>query len=840
MHSNEQKCPKCENVILDRIEGTNPPVFSCAMCGATYLRRIPIQNPPFEIISQGIKKVGFDKQEMYEIVVKSKSKIEDIIVELKNLAYEKGWAMPIVSGGKGKYTILFKMKVNPGVRNYTVDIETPWWMVKWKKIYLKGEMGKPDVEIEMIDEDHELVYGTIRDIGIEPTNNPKGHLHFKCPVCETGDLTAEWWNYPATRDEPPDGGYEIVKQTCDCEIDDDKLGDAVEKAFKDEAEVRREEDMMESEAQIHRHEDEENQWLEHLESESWFRMPQNVADIIGDIAPEVPEDKRREVGKKVVELLKQQNWKVDVEALKNPPYEICRVCDYRIDDQTAMLRHIEKHWQNGEIQAEQHGDLGNFIDQLHDEFTYSGNPRKKHLVTLSGREIPLPAPKVSDKGLDKWLVEQSIEEAKHRHDEWNTMMFTNLDPKNLQRADRDLLNEYLFGVESVKFYENPPDKCPKCGKTKIAPEDYGDYDDACEWACHCPETPADRWNSLTQTERQDMIYSWFGYPGEEGAVQPTVDANKRFEEQLVPDQERIAKTLEQVMKIEEEEMAYGFNEAKRLSEESMNPPEKNPKWSKSSVQSVLFDKSRWSVAKAKEWLKKHDFKYGDVDEKPNVLRFRQIEPSQMTKDHYAIIPFGKVKGDHFSIGDVSTGIMATIGDPKKNPYTPDQMKKYNVYYKGKEAQVDATSAFEAQKKGAELFKAKKEWLVSVMLEGSTDFMYNPCAGSPYKCWSDDVEQNVPSSNWIRQDFKFKKVIEVEYAPEILKKAIERAVLELFGAGKVTIAPYDDKGINGLEITVPIEILPEDVTQRKAKLNEIDKIVQKHIDELMPKEYVFEP
>jgi hypothetical protein len=28
-------------------------------------------------------------------------------------------------------------------------------------------------------------------------------------------------------------------------------------------------------------------------------------------------------------------------------------------------------------------------------------------------------------------------------------------------------------------------KCSFCGKTKILEEDWGDYDDASEWACNC-------------------------------------------------------------------------------------------------------------------------------------------------------------------------------------------------------------------------------------------------------------------------------------------------------------------------------------------------------------------
>jgi hypothetical protein len=43
------------------------------------------------------------------------------------------------------------------------------------------------------------------------------------------------------------------------------------------------------------------------------------------------------------------------------------------------------------------------------------------------------------------------------------------------------------------------------------------------------------------------------------------------------------------------------------------------------IQSVLFKRPEWTLAKAKTWLKKHKFKT-DVDEKPNHYRFRQFEP----------------------------------------------------------------------------------------------------------------------------------------------------------------------------------------------------------------------
>jgi len=51
----------------------------------------------------------------------------------------------------------------------------------------------------------------------------------------------------------------------------------------------------------------------------------------------------------------------------------------------------------------------------------------------------------------------------------------------------------------------------------------------------------------------------------------------------------------------------------------------------SHVQSVLFDKSKWTVYTATKWLKKHGYDGLGVDEKPNTLRFRQVEPNKSDK-----------------------------------------------------------------------------------------------------------------------------------------------------------------------------------------------------------------
>ena len=44
--------------------------------------------------------------------------------------------------------------------------------------------------------------------------------------------------------------------------------------------------------------------------------------------------------------------------------------------------------------------------------------------------------------------------------------------------------------------------------------------------------------------------------------------------------------------------------------------------SNSSIQSIIFDRSFWTLQEAKAWLKKHNLK-DDVDVKPNTYRFRQ-------------------------------------------------------------------------------------------------------------------------------------------------------------------------------------------------------------------------
>ncbi len=48
------------------------------------------------------------------------------------------------------------------------------------------------------------------------------------------------------------------------------------------------------------------------------------------------------------------------------------------------------------------------------------------------------------------------------------------------------------------------------------------------------------------------------------------------------------------------------------------------------VQSILFDKSKFTATTARAWLKRNGFKSGKIDETPNELRFRQRVPGAFT------------------------------------------------------------------------------------------------------------------------------------------------------------------------------------------------------------------
>jgi len=53
------------------------------------------------------------------------------------------------------------------------------------------------------------------------------------------------------------------------------------------------------------------------------------------------------------------------------------------------------------------------------------------------------------------------------------------------------------------------------------------------------------------------------------------------------------------------------------------------------TQSVVFDKSlKWTILKAKAWLKHHGYHYDSVDNKPTQLRFRQYNPEDFHNRYF--------------------------------------------------------------------------------------------------------------------------------------------------------------------------------------------------------------
>ncbi len=103
--------------------------------------------------------------------------------------------------------------------------------------------------------------------------------------------------------------------------------------------------------------------------------------------------------------------------------------------------------------------------------------------------------------------------------------------------------------------------------------------------------------------------------------------------------------------------------------ESNNPSKINP----SKVQSILFPRDKWTLSKARDWLKKHKFKYKGLYERTkHYYRFPQLPVEGF--DRFRIQNFGE------------SGIKAVIGfkGPEPNPENKDifdnlEQKPYTVY-----------------------------------------------------------------------------------------------------------------------------------------------------------------
>jgi len=68
--------------------------------------------------------------------------------------------------------------------------------------------------------------------------------------------------------------------------------------------------------------------------------------------------------------------------------------------------------------------------------------------------------------------------------------------------------------------------------------------------------------------------------------------------------------------------------------------------SPSQVQSIVFDKSEWTIPKIKKWLKEHNYKYSKADKTETKIRIRQENP-----DNYS----------EFRVKNISPSIMLVLG-----------------------------------------------------------------------------------------------------------------------------------------------------------------------------------
>ena len=62
--------------------------------------------------------------------------------------------------------------------------------------------------------------------------------------------------------------------------------------------------------------------------------------------------------------------------------------------------------------------------------------------------------------------------------------------------------------------------------------------------------------------------------------------------------------------------------------------------SPSQVQSIVFDKSEFTIKKAKKWLKEHNYKVSKIDKTETTLRFRQEDPNNYSEFRVKNLPGG--------------------------------------------------------------------------------------------------------------------------------------------------------------------------------------------------------
>jgi len=73
------------------------------------------------------------------------------------------------------------------------------------------------------------------------------------------------------------------------------------------------------------------------------------------------------------------------------------------------------------------------------------------------------------------------------------------------------------------------------------------------------------------------------------------------------------------------------------------------------AQTVLFDAEKWTVAKARKWLKEHNMKSPRVSREGNYLRFRQAPPNRFTVGSFRTKTIDRKMGVKLVIGCPKSG-----------------------------------------------------------------------------------------------------------------------------------------------------------------------------------------
>uniref|UniRef100_A0A6M3K9Z4 Uncharacterized protein n=1 Tax=viral metagenome TaxID=1070528 RepID=A0A6M3K9Z4_9ZZZZ len=99
--------------------------------------------------------------------------------------------------------------------------------------------------------------------------------------------------------------------------------------------------------------------------------------------------------------------------------------------------------------------------------------------TQSGRMIPVPPgirletarkAQIDVRKTDAWLVEQAQSEAKAKGDEFVSQQFEQMNPKKLSPADKDIMNDYLFGETNPVFTRGKVTPTAPAVETTAIPE----------------------------------------------------------------------------------------------------------------------------------------------------------------------------------------------------------------------------------------------------------------------------------------------------------------------------------------------------------------------------------